>query len=74
MGEVILFDTLLTTTEINDVNAYLGQKWGITVAGNGDPDAGRALLPPDVGGEVIPEPAGLGLLGLALLAVRKRRS
>ena len=74
MGEVILFDTLLTTTEINDVNAYLGDKWGITVAGNGDPDAGRALLPPDAGGEVIPEPAGLGLIGLALLAVRRRRS
>ena len=28
----------------------------------------------DGGGEVIPEPAGLGLVGLALLAVRRRRS
>jgi len=29
----------------------------------------------DLGGdEVIPEPAGLGLIGLALLSLRKRRS
>jgi len=44
IGELILFDTTLTTTEINDVNAYLGDKWGITVAGGGDAAAGEALL------------------------------
>ena len=70
IGEYILFERLLTAQEILDINAYLGLKWGIDVAPGGDPVAGRALLPAGV----VPEPAGLGLIGLALLAVRRRRS
>jgi len=72
IGEYILFDELLTSQQILDINAYLGAKWGITVEGGGNAAAGRALLP--AAGPVIPEPAGLGLIGLALLAVRRRRS
>jgi len=72
IGEYILFERLLGPQEILDINAYLGLKWGIDVAPGGDPDAGRALLPAVAA--PIPEPAGLGLIGLALLAVRRRRS
>jgi hypothetical protein len=41
---VILFNTKLTAQEVLDVNAYLGAKWGVTVAAGGDPVAGAALV------------------------------
>jgi len=44
MGELILFGAKLTDQQILDVNAYLGEKWGIAVAEGGDPDAGQALV------------------------------
>ena len=72
IAEIAILGFAASGQEILDVNAYLGDKYGITVEGGGNAAAGRALLP--AAGPVIPEPAGLGLIGLALLAVRRRRS
>ena len=71
VAEIAVVAFAASPQQILDVNAYLGGKYGIAVAGGGDPIAGLALLAPPV---VVPEPAGLGLIGLALLAVRRRRS
>ncbi len=76
IAEIIIFDVALDTSaggDFEDVNAYLADKYGIQVAGTGNPLEGRLLLGPLDGGPVIPEPAGLGLIALSLLAVRKRR-
>ena len=76
IAEIIIFDVALDTSaggDFEDVNAYLADKYGLSVAGSGNALEGLALLGGG-GGEVIPEPAGLGLIGLALLAVRRKRS
>ena len=46
MGELLLFNTALTGTEITDVSAYLSQKWGIALASGvtGDAVAGALLV------------------------------
>ena len=72
IAEIAILAFAASPQDILDVNAYLGGKYGIQVAGGGNAAAGLALLAPP--GGVVPEPAGLGLIGLALLAVRKRRS
>jgi len=74
IAEIIIFNLPLDDSaggDLEDVTAYLGAKYGITVAGTGNAAEGLLLLQ---GAPVIPEPAGLGLIGLALLAVRRRRS
>ena len=61
MAELILFAEVLTDQQILDVNAYLGGKWGITVAGGGNAAAGLALVQ---GAAVIPEPSTFMLAAL----------
>ena len=76
IAEIIIFDVTLDTAaggELEDVTAYLADKYGLTAAGSGNALEGRLLLGP-LDADPVPEPTGLGLIGLALLAVRKRRS
>ena len=64
-AEVILYNRFLTNAEFNDVGLYLANKYDL------DFTPLQEELPPP---SEIPEPAGLGLVGIALLGLRKRRS
>jgi len=71
IAEIILFHEHLGDTDVNNVNAYLGDKWGISYSGGGDPAAGATLVG-------VPEPstfvlAALGLLGLIGFGRRRKR-
>ena len=71
LAELAILPFAATEQQILDVNAYLGAKYGIDVAPNGNAAAGEALL-------AVPEPSslmlvGLGLLSLALWRWRRRR-
>lgn len=44
IGEIVMFDRALSTQERADVNAYLGDKWGIGVSGVGDEVVGENLV------------------------------
>jgi len=65
LAEFIIYDGALTTQQILDVNAYLGQKYDIAVEPGGDAAAGLALI--------VPEPSSLALAGLALIPLLSRR-
>jgi len=67
IAEIVILPFSASDQEILDVNAYLGDKYGISVAGGGNIANGLALL--------VPEPSGLALLviGLVPLVARRRR-
>jgi hypothetical protein len=44
IAELILFDEHLSDNDVNDINAYLGDKWGIASSGGGNAAAGAALV------------------------------
>lgn len=78
IAELILWDDVLSDADRRGVEVYLDNKWGL---GKGlETEYTDGSLPftsaEDLGlaGAEIPEPAGLGLLGVGLLALRRRRS
>ena len=44
IAEIVVFDTSLTETQQSDVNAYLGQKWGVGMSSSGDAIRGKELV------------------------------
>jgi hypothetical protein len=61
LGELIIFDHALSVQERADVNAYLGDKWGVSVPAGGDPARGLSI----VQANCIPEPSTFCLLSTA---------
>lgn len=66
IGELIIFDHALSVQERADVNAYLGDKWGVSVPAGGDPARGLDIV------QCIPEPSTFGLLSMAALLLLRQ--
>ena len=67
LAEIAILPFTASDQQILDVSAYLGDKYGIAVAGGGNAANGLALI--------VPEPSGVALLviGLVPLVARRRR-
>ncbi len=72
------YELLTLEADAAELAPYIGQNLGIWLYANspGEPSLFDLVSVEKAGGAggAIPEPAGLGLVGLALLAVRRRRS